>query len=123
MFLVRSNYFAVQDEQSFLSFCNRHGLGVIQQGDNPRLFGFLSDGQEQPFLDLEEGGDYIAELSQHLADGSVAVVMQVGNDKMRFFLGHCWALNNKGHVREIDLSDIYDAAQPLGSIPVTRAEY
>jgi hypothetical protein len=66
--------------------------------------------------------DIVAELTNHLADGEVAVLISVGNEKLRYIDGRAIAVNNKGEERRIDLGDIYELAAELGS-HVTEAVY
>jgi len=66
--------------------------------------------------------DIVAELTNHLADGEVAVLISVGNEKLRYICGRAIAFNNKREERRIDLNDIYELAAELGP-NVTEAAY
>lgn len=67
-------------------------------------------------------GDWLSDLAKHIAGDDVAVVMQIGNDKMRFLAAHAWAVNGSGQTQELDLDEIYDRAGALGRLP-TLAQY
>lgn len=133
MFLMRSNYFAVRDADAFLAFCERHDLEPITKGNKASQYGFLSprdvmfspDMEDDFAREGEEGSgeaDWLQELAKHIAGDDVAVVMQIGSDKMRFLMGHAWAVNGRGQTQELDLDEIYNRADALGRLP-TLAQY
>jgi len=57
-----------------------------------------------------------------LAEGSVAIIMHAGNEKMRYVMGYAHAYNWKGEVKTIDLRDIYELAKELGN-DITEVEF
>ena len=133
MFLMRSNYFAVHDAAAFEAFCERHDLEPITENSEPARRGFLSPRDVMFSPDLEDDfdgeaeetgteGDWLHELAKHIAGDDVAVVMQIGSDKMRFLTGHAWAVNGQGQTQELDLDEIYNRADALGRLP-TLAQY
>ena len=66
-------------------------------------------------------GDEAGHLSAHLADGEVAVLMKIGNKKLRYVSGSAVAVNNQGSSVSINLGSIYRAARRLGG-NITTAE-
>ena len=52
-------------------------------------------------------------VSFHLADGEVAIFMQIGWEGMREIGGFAQAINSKGEMVEITLDDIFELAKPL----------
>jgi hypothetical protein len=62
-------------------------------------------------------------LSTHLAEGSVAVIVEAGAEKLRYVHGHAVAVNSKGEQLCIGLGDIYEMAEKRFGGEVTRAEY
>jgi hypothetical protein len=133
---ARSNYFRVKDVPKFVEFCKRWGIEPIYQkdgGKNP--VGFLCDkygdgSLPAGFTDTIDGkevdltfGDFLDELSQHLAYGSVAVMMECGAEKLRYITGQAVAINSRGETRVISLNDIYKKARKLGSEEVSLCEY
>ena len=106
--MLRSNYFAVQDAQSFFEFCERWDFEAIQNSEN--LHGFLC--AEEMFL---EEDNLLDEIADFIASDNVAVVMQVNHDKMRYLDGTAWAVNRRHESRKVDLRDIYELAGQLGS--------
>jgi hypothetical protein len=69
----------------------------------------------------EEEIDLFAEVVAHLQEGSVAVFLEVGAQKLRRLSGHAVAVNARGEVAEVSLQDIYTKAASLGQ-EVTPAE-
>lgn len=64
-------------------------------------------------------------FGSHLIDGEVAIFMEVGFEKMRYFGGTAVAVNSAGETRRVDLDDIYTAARELTSDEheITTATY
>ena len=135
---ARSNYFAVKDEKAFREWAALVGLSVLEPDarhkatDGIRRFGIApgdcSDSGTWPTsLYNEEFDEYndlvVAEqLSVHLADDEVAVLMEVGNGKQRYLSGTAEAVNNRGESVYLNLDSIYESARELGP-HLTRAEY
>jgi hypothetical protein len=69
-----------------------------------------------------EDFDFIGELAPHLADGYVAVVVEIGAEGLRCLNGNATAVNNQGEIKQVSLGDIYDLAKGMGAT-VTQAEY
>lgn len=130
---ARSNYFAVKNVEAFTAFCARWGLELIQEREQAEqkgpLVGFLCDSEQgiPTTLVNEDTGfdddvDFIGELSQQLADGAVAVVMEAGYEKMRYLAGYAVAVNAAGEQVSINLHEIYDRAKGLG-VDITTCAY
>jgi len=127
----RSNYFRVKDRDAFLQSTERRGLGVFKNENNPDYFAIYSadnDSGSWPSYDLESDTeiDLVAELAQHLPKGQVAVLMEVGAEKLRYLTGVAIAVNPKGRVIDLTLGYIYRKAARTFRIPesqITRAEY
>ncbi len=126
----RSNYFAVKDREAFSLFCKNLGLVVIEQEPEDKdpnaftLVGFYNEEGGIPSYDptTQSDIDFPEELAKHLVDGHVAVVEEIGWEKMRYLVGYAIAVNSKAETREVSLNDIYDAAKDLGA-KVTPCEY
>ena len=124
----RSNYFGVKDVEAFQAFCEQHDLEFIEKDS---LCGFLmNEGTEGGFQttgwdeESEEETDTLDELCQHLAEGQVAIVMEVGYEKMRYLIGRAWVMNAAGESTFLDLTDLaIAAAKTLTSSQVTSIEY
>ena len=128
----RSNYFRVKDPTVFRQWAERLGFGLFERKDDATVFGIYGgasagDGS-WPIYDHDTDAeiDLPSELSTHLAEGQVAVLMEVGAEKLCYVTGSAWAINHLGHVIDISLGDIYREAARTFRIPeseITRAEY
>ncbi len=127
---ARSNYFMVKDAGAFAGFCKKWNVELIRGGDGDTLFGFLCPEAEEgiPLSVYDEAkdeyvdGDFIADLATHLADGWVAIVREIGYEKLRYLVGYTVAVNSQGTKRSVDLNEIYRKARKLGE-HVTDCEY
>ena len=131
---VRSNYFKVKDLTAFEQFCEKWDLRLISDEEKcpeeSPLYGFLVECSEAGipsiYYDTEKedyvDGDFLGELSNHLVDGWVAIVMEVGYEKMRYLIGFAVAINEAGERFQVSLGDIYDKAKSLGR-HITDCEY
>jgi hypothetical protein len=126
---MRSNYFAVHDAQSFIDWCVGLGLEHITRNtdESETLHGFLGDENGVPSFRFDDGGgdheiDFYAELSKHLQDGWVAVVMEVGAEKLRYLVGYAVAVNSSGKCCNVSIERIYQLAKRLGE-HITEATY
>lgn len=135
---VRSNYFKVKDPEKFKEFCAELSLDLIIKNDDheksktlhpDNLYGFIINNdcglpstKYNEETDEHEEIDFFKLLAPHIADDHVAVIMEIGYEKMRYLTGLAWALNNKGALKSVSLEDIYDKAKELGT-HVTDAAY
>ena len=116
---ARSNYFKVKDEEAFKAWVD--GLPIeCHEGQDNTFMVMEPDGVSWPIyrwnddIDDEEDIDFIGELSTHLADGWVAIVIEVGHEKMRYLHGYSEAFNNKGESIHKLLSFKNDELKILG---------
>ncbi len=134
---ARSNYFAVKDETTFRQWAESIGLMVFEPthanvtSDGIRRFAIApGDGDECGWFctrydeetDEHEDVDLTAELAAHLRDGEVAILMEVGSEKLRYLCGYATAVNSDGKTVSMSLEGIYARAAKLGT-HITRAEY
>lgn len=126
---VRSNYFKVKNPVAFEAFCDKWGVEMIRRGDRDELVGFMGGdevGIPLCYYDAERGehveGEFMKDLAAHLEDGWVAVVREIGYEKMRYLVGYTVAVNSRGESIEVSLDQIYDEAKRLGE-HITPCEY
>lgn len=125
---ARSNYFHVKDETQFLAWVDALNLDSFQDKEG-RYAIAANNGQGWPTSYYDElGGEFDLDLpinlSLHLADGEVAVLMEVGNEKLRYLTGYAVAVNHKGDIVSVGLDEIYaEACQAFHVDDITRAEY
>lgn len=136
---ARSNYFRVKDEAGFRQWVATRGLEVWEKGSvgqEPRFFAIApardSDNGMFPEWDYDEAEDewhevdFAAEVADHLAEGSVAILMMVGSEKLRYLRGCAWAIRAGGGVLRMDLDEIYGLVEKEWNVPreeVTPCSY
>lgn len=127
----------MRDEKAFREWTTLLGLTILEPTHHDKV----SDGIPRFGIapgDFDEGGwptsiyhedtdvceniDISEQLSPHLADDEVAVLMEVGNEKLRYVSGTATAVNSKGEIAHLDLYSIYELALVLGP-NITHAEY
>lgn len=128
----RSNYFKVKDEEAFLKWAEAICLEVWKGSDYHKdMYAFCGDHEAGllPSSRTNDDGtiledvDLFAELAEHLADGQVAVFIHAGHEKLRVVGGYATAVNSKGELLNLDLSEIYDLVHIKWGIDTTVAEY
>ena len=125
----RTNYFRVKDATRFTAWAAHRGLIVHPQEGNNDRFALAPDDSNDgafPGIDHEtdEAIDFTAELAAHLDEGSVAVLLEIGAEKLRYLHGHAIAIDAHGESVEVTLDAIYALAdQRFPGKEVTRAEY
>ena len=90
--------------------------------------GESTDDGSWPSYDVEGDTeiDLVAELAQHLPKGQIAVLMEIGAEKLRYLTGVAIAVNHKGRVVELTLGDIYrksSRAFRVAESEITQATY
>jgi len=132
---TRTNYFPVKDAEKFVAEVADWQVEVItqKQEDGTEWYGLMDSDSNGGGLswtryaddegEEDEERDWVTWLGTHVADGHVAVLMEVGSEKYRYFQGVTWAVNSKGESLRISLDDIYNlATEKLGG-SVTTATY
>lgn len=133
---ARSNYFGVKDVQAFKEWCNKRSLEFWEKSElgdenEDSLFAITPlsyDSGAWPIYHYnEETGkdkdfEIAEEICEHLKDGHVAILIEVGNEKLRYLNGYAIAVNNHGESKSINLNDITDMARELGQ-HVTEPEF
>lgn len=123
---ARSNYFLVKNPEVFTTWAAALNLEVFEQG---HLFGIGSyEGWPSSIYDEEADEDteiYLPqELSAHLQEGQVAVLMEAGAEKLRYVTGSAIAVSWTGKIVTIYLEDIYKKASEAFGVPnISVAEY
>ena len=125
----RTNYFLVKDGESFETEIQKLGEGVgrpIHLIKDDRGYCLLfEEGIPTYFYNEETGEESDVDMEyvirEHLADGSVCVMMETGAEKLRYLSGWSIAFNNKGDTKVIDLNHIYDGLESFGTF--TQCEW
>lgn len=125
---ARTNYFKVKDLTAFRAWAEPLDLDFTTDVDDPDAIALLCNTEHGvwPETDpetFEEIPDFALALSGHLAPGQVAILMEVGHEKMRYVGGYATAINDKGKRIDISLYDIYKMAQEKFNVDISAAEY
>jgi hypothetical protein len=128
---ARTNYFLVKDIEAFKTRLELFtALEVKVEKMNGKDYVCLLNDNENGFP-FEAYDDILGEyveidwegiFSEHLQDGSVAIIMGAGAEKLRYIHGYAVAFNNKGETEQVHLVDIYKIAEKLGT-DIQKAEY
>ena len=121
---ARSNYFRVKDEDAFRTWVERTPpLTYFTHAADDHLFaigsttGWPMTAYNQA-EDEEVEIDLPMELSLHLAEGQVAVLMETGAEGLRYVTGFAVAVNERGETVSLHMAEIYQrAAERFGIEP------
>ncbi len=130
---ARSNYFTVKNCSDFEAWCKNTALKFWNQSPNkPNVYAIAPNDSSDTGCwssHEDEEGDYglhiYNELAQHLAENEVAILQEVGHEKLRYLVGEAIAIHSSGESCTLSISDIYAAAQKAfgDTANITRAEY
>lgn len=131
---ARSNYFRVRDEAAFSSWVETlPGVVACRDDDEPERFVLLveeSDDGGWPNwrcdenTETEEEFDIHLEIAEHLAEGEVAILQEVGAEKLRYLVGYAVAVNHRGERLAVSIDDIYEKVREAGwGTEVSTATY
>ena len=126
---ARTNYFHVKDEEAFLKAMEDvPGIDIQSDANGFVILGNDDDGYNTWYkwtVDDEEL-DIPQMVAEHLADGEVAVFMEVGHEKLRYLTGGAVAVNSEGEEVIVSIIDIYKLAAAhfgINEEEISRAEY
>lgn len=131
---VRSNYFRVKNEAAFRQWAEGLRLDVPvdeKMPDGEQRFAIYSNDVggwpqwREP--ERDEAGDevdFVAELQDHLADDDVAILLEVGHEKLRY-LGGSAQVCTPQEIRSVNLTEeaMRIARELSGDRAVTSSEY
>ena len=93
-------------------------VGFLGSDGHGQIFGYAEDDQGN----VLEFDDALKMLATHLEEGWVAIIQEVGAEKLRYITGFAIAINSKGEIQDVNIGDIYKRAEALGR-NITRCEY
>ncbi len=116
---ARSNYFRVRDAAVFLDWVETLPGVVASREDEDRFVLLVEDGDDGGWPNWRYDGedeeiDLYAELAGHLAEGEVAVLQEVGAEKLRYLVGHAVAVNHRGETLAVSIDDVYEKVCEAG---------
>lgn len=128
---ARSNYFRVRDAAVFLDWVETLPGVVASREDQDRFVLLVENGDDGGWPNWrydDEGEDeeinLYAELAGHLSEGEVAVLQEVGAEKLRYLVGHAVAVDHRGEKLAVSIDDIYEKVHEAGWGPdVSTATY
>lgn len=135
---TRSNYFRVNDERAFFAWCDGIGLEwwkrtsktpeaateyamTADTGDCGGWPTYRWNADNENYEEI----DFFGELAMHLAPDTIAIVMEIGNEKLRFLQGYATAVHPDARTVAVSLSEIYERVeQTFGSgLTITEADW
>jgi hypothetical protein len=126
---ARTSYFEVRDLEVLQAAVEPLEVEVVVEDGRPERVALLSNEDwgwpDQYWNEAEQTDveiDLVSLVADHLADGWVAVFMEVGHEKLRYLFGNAVAVNARGETRQVDLTGIYRLAAHLGP-NLTHATY
>jgi hypothetical protein len=128
--ITRSNYFRVKDAQAFEAWCHKLGVEFWTRGAQDEAFYAITGVKHnggwpsfQPDTDVEIA--FATELAAHLDPRDVAILFEIGWEKLRYVVGVATALHADGSTVSISLDDIYaEAVREFGSdLNITEGSY
>ena len=126
---ARSNYFKVKDAGAFKEWVGSiPDLGVWEKDGMFAIYDNGGDSCGWPSWIVNDEGedveiDLAGELAQHPTEDSIAVLIEVGAEKLRYLCGYAVAVNHKGECEDLNLNRIYDLALERWGIAPTEATY
>jgi len=112
-----SNDFSVKNEEAFRRWASTlEGVEVECRADGADGSFFTLKGECGLPNTIENGDgevvdiEFSGELAKHLAQRSIAILMEVGNERLRSLHGYAVAIHPNGETVEIGLGDIYRQA-------------
>jgi hypothetical protein len=119
----RSNYFKVKDREQFEAWVDGiDDLEILAENDGRfAINGAWYGGWPHARCHDERNDtpiDLACELSAHLEEGEIAVLLQAGAEKLRYITGDALAVNHRGEQVTLSLDDIYGLAKTaFGGVP------
>ena len=97
--------------------------GFLGSDDYGNLPNFREEEDEKTGKTTEyDLDDFFKDLAAVLEDDWVAVMFEVGAEKLRYVTGVAFAINSKGEKKVVDIQDIFDDIEKLGE-NYTPVEY
>lgn len=127
---IRTNYFHVKDDEAFRALMSRaYGcedsveLWEDKDENGKTVFGFGTYGGISGLRDLDDGDiddssydNFIDCLQESVADDDAIIILESGNEKMRYVIGSATIITGSEH-KYIDITDIAtkEAAEMLNN--------
>lgn len=124
---ARSNYFKVRSESEFLKWAETVECEACQKNGRWAIVSTSANGGFASSR-FDDGGEYVdfsimEEIVPHLAEGAVAIFIEVGAEKSRYLTGEATAVSWTGEMVHVSLDDIYGLACEAFGVDPTTAEF
>jgi hypothetical protein len=128
---TRSNYFRVKDAPAFEAWCRSLGLEfwteAREEAPDDAFYAITADtgdccGWPSCRIDNDEDIDFPEDLAGHLDPRDVAIVFEVGHEKLRYITGVAIAVHPDGRTVAVSLNDIYARARKAFGRKLTITE-
>jgi hypothetical protein len=129
---TRSNYFRVKDADTFKAWCKERCLEwwtktIDGIGECYAITADTGDCCGWPSYDIDNDCemDCADELSEHLDPRDIAILFEIGSEKLRYLVGRATAIHADGSTVSVSLNDIYqEAVREFGSdFNITEGSY
>jgi hypothetical protein len=128
---IAPNYFRVKDATAFEAWCHTRSLDFWTKhyggvGDRYAVSADTGDSAGWPCYDSKQDDiDLTGELAKHLDPRDIAVLIEIGSEKLRYLTGIATAVHHSGRTLHVDLNEIYDRAIDAfdGDLTVTDATH
>jgi len=129
---TRSNYFRVKDAAAFEAWCNERNLKfwtkmIDELVDFYAVSADTGDCAGWPSYDCDTDDEFnIAdELAPHLDPRDVAILFEIGSEKLRYLTGYATAVHADGRTVCVNIQDIYELARNTfgPALGITEATY
>jgi hypothetical protein len=123
-----SNFFKVKDLEKFKNWISKFDSLETFSKKNEEYIAFGSTESGIPDYMMSEDGEdsteveFITELSKHLSEGEVAIVQEIGNEKLRYFVGFSVVIDWQGNAKYFDISDAFVWANKKYGRDISRCE-
>jgi len=129
-----SNFFKVKDLEKFEEWISKFPeletfgpeLGAVE-GETKDYVAFGSTEIGIPeYMPTEDGEDievdFISDLYKHLQEGEVAIVQEIGNEKLLYFTGYSLVIDWQGNTKYFSIADAYDWANEKYGREICRCD-
>lgn len=121
---ARSNEFVVKDIDAFIEALTPYDIGIWVDDPAAKVVSIYStdlDDSGWPRYQYDEATDDYLEcdvatvIAPHLKEDCVAILFEVGAEKLRYLIGTAYAINAKGETLTMSLDEMFTAARKIGS--------
>ena len=127
--LGRTNYFNVKEPEVFKEELSNYSVELISnsQGQVGFISGDLEDGipwmKYNPDTEEDEEIDWVEIISRHIVPDELAIMVWIGNEKLRYLSSGVIAIDSNGIFAETGLNKFYEELADKFGKEFTLPEY